>query len=364
MTNWVAIGLQCSTMQISRFLAVTLATAALASACSGSDTTDGTTDENGVAGGELSGTTITVYSGRGEDLIGEVLERFEDETGANLEVRYGDSAQMALQIDAEGDQSPADVFISQSPGAIGFLDEAGRLAPLDQATLDRVPADYRSSDGSWVGITGRVRVLVYNTDLVDEADLPTSVLDLTDPSYAGRVGVAPANGSFQDFVTAMRSAIGDDATAEWLAGMAANESPNYAKNSAILDAVTRGEIEMGLVNHYYLLAALDEDPSLPAANHSFAPGDLGSLLIVTGSAVIDTSDDAEAAETLIQFLLSEEAQRLSSDAEREYPLVPDVEPSAGLPPLSDLAGTTVDLDTLAGGLAGTQQLIDDSGITQ
>ncbi|MEZ5230414.1 MAG: iron ABC transporter substrate-binding protein [Acidimicrobiales bacterium] len=312
----------------------------------------------------MTGTTITVYSGRGEDLIGEVLAEFERETGATVEVRYGDSAQMALQIDAEGDQSPADVFISQSPGAVGFLDDAGRLSPLGEATLDRVPAEYRASDGNWVGITGRVRVLVYNTELVDPADLPASVLDLTDPSYAGRVGVAPSNGSFQDFVTAMRSELGDEATAEWLAGMAANNSPNYAKNSAILDAVARGEVEMGLVNHYYLFAALDEDPTIPAANHSFEAGDLGSLLIVTATGVVDTTDQPEAAEALIAFLLSDDAQRMSSDAEREYPLVPGVAPSEGLPPLADLVSSTFDLGTLADGLAGTQQLIDDSGITQ
>ncbi len=346
-------------MKMRRLLPLTLAAALVAGACSSSDSSGGD-----AADGELAGTTITVYSGRGEDLIGDVLARFEEETGATIEVRYGDSAQMALQIDTEGDQSPADVFISQSPGAVGYLDEAGRLAPLSDTTLDRVAEEFRATDGNWVGITARVRVLVYNTELVDEADLPTSVLDLTDPSYKGRVGVAPSNGSFQDFVTAMRSELGDEATGEWLAGMAANESPNYAKNSAILDAVARGEVEMGLVNHYYLMGALAEDPDIPAANHAFEAGDLGSLLIVTATGVVDTSDDPASAEALVQFLLTDEAQRMSSDAEKEYPLVAGVEPSAGLAPMSELVGLTVDLDTLAGGLAGTQQLIDDSGIAQ
>jgi iron(III) transport system substrate-binding protein len=315
-------------------------------------------------GGSLDGTTITVYSGRGEDLIAGVLEQFEEETGATVDVRYGDSAQLALQIDTEGDQSPADVFISQSPGAVGFLDEQGRLGALDDSTLERVEPEFRSTSSSWVGITARVRVLVYNTELVDPADLPDSVLELTNPEYKGKVGVAPSNGSFQDFVTAMRAELGDDATAEWLAGMAANESPNYAKNSAILDAVVRGEVEMGLVNHYYLLEALEEDPSLPAANHRFADGDLGSLLIVSTAAVVDTTDDDAASNALVAYLLSDDAQRLSSDAEKEYPLAIGVEPAEGLGPMDELIGISVDLNKLAEGLAGTQTLIDDSGIVR
>ncbi len=351
-----------STMGLRSLFAGALALALVAGACSGSDSADDS--ETPAGDGSLEGTTITVYSGRGEDLIADVLQRFEDETGATVEVRYGDSAQMALQIDTEGDRSPADVFISQSPGAVGYLDGQGRLASLGTSTLDRVAPEFRSSDGTWVGITARVRVLVYNTDLVDPADLPSSVLELTDPAYRGRVGVAPSNGSFQDFVTAMRSQLGDDATAEWLAGMAANESPNYAKNSAILDAVARGEIEMGLVNHYYLLEALEEDPGLPAANHRFEDGDLGSLLIVSAAAVVDSTDDAAAAEALVTFLLSDEAQRMSSDAEKEYPLVTGVEPAEGLAPMDELVGISVDLNTLAEGLSGTQKLIDDSGIVR
>ncbi len=347
-------------MQLRHLLPVSIAVALVVGACSDSEPT---TDAAAPVG-DLAGSTITVYSGRGEDLIGGELSRFEAETGATVEVRYGDSAQMALQIDTEGEKSPADVFISQSPGAVGYLDQQGRLAPLSETTLDRVAPEYRSSDGNWAGITARVRVLVYNTDLVDKADLPASVLDLTDPAYKGRVGVAPSNGSFQDFITGMRSELGDDATADWLAGMAANESPNYAKNSAILDAVARGEVEMGLVNHYYLFEALEEDPSLPVANHSFAAGDVGSLLIVSAAGVVDSSDDPTAAEALIAYLLSDESQRMSSDAEKEFPLVAGVEPSEGLPPMSDLVGLTIDLNTLAGGLAGTQQLIDDSGIVR
>jgi iron(III) transport system substrate-binding protein len=350
-------------MRAPRFLstlAVLTAMALLATACGDDDTDDG--DASGDR--PLEGTTIIVYSGRGEELIGPVFERFEAATGASVDVRYGGSAEMALLIDTEGEQSPADVFISQSPGAIGFLDENGRLAPLSDSVLERVPAEFRSDAGTWVGITGRVRVLVYNTDAVTEDELPASVLDLTDDAYAGRVGVAPSNGSFQDFITAMRAELGDEATLEWLQGLAAGDAPNYAKNSAILDAVARGEVHMGLVNHYYLAEALEEDPSLPAANHVFPDGDVGSLLIVSAAGVVDTSNDPESAEALIEYLLSDEAQELSASGEKEYPLVAGVAAPEGLEPLEDLAAVVVDLDVLAGGLSGTQDLIDESGIVQ
>jgi iron(III) transport system substrate-binding protein len=311
-----------------------------------------------------STSSITVYSGRGEDLIQPVFDLFEERTGISVNVRYGGSSEMALLIDTEGDRSPADVFISQSPGAVGFLEQQGRLVSLSEPTLSRVSEEFAASDGRWIGITGRVRVLVYNTDNVDPADLPSSVLDLVSSDFAGRVGVAPNNGSFQDFVTALRSQLGDDATLSWLEGMASNESPNYPKNSAIVDAVARGEVDMGLVNHYYLVEALEEDPSLPAANHVFPEGDLGSLLIVSAAAVLDSSDDPAAAESLIEFLLSDEAQELSANAEKEYPLVAGVAQPEGLVPLADLAAAVIDLNVLAGGLAGTQELIDQSDIRQ
>lgn len=316
------------------------------------------------ASDETSGGSLTVYSGRGEDLIGPVLDLFEDQTGITIDVRYGNSADMALQIDTEGERSPADIYIGQSPGAVGFLDQQGLLAELPADLLSRVDAAYQATSGNWVGITGRVRVLVYNTDLVDPADLPASVLELTNPEFAGRVAVAPSNGSFQDFVTGMRGMLGDDATADWLAGMAANGAPNYPKNGPIVDAVTRGEVDMGLVNHYYLLEFLEEDPSLPAANHVFGAGDIGSMLITSAAAIVGSSDNVDEAQQLIEFLLSAEAQTLSANGEKEYPLIAEVGAPAGLAPLADLASVTVDLNELADGLTGTQQLIENSGIIE
>ncbi len=219
---------------------------------------------------------LTIYSGRTESLVGPLLERFSDETGTAVDVRYGDTADLALLLAEEGDRTPADVFFSQSPGAAAYLDTEGLLGTLPQDVLDLVDARFHASDGHWVGVSGRQRVLVYNRDMVEQADLPDSVFDLTAPEYRGRVGLAPSNGSFQDFVTAMRTLEGEDRAAAWLRAMADNDSPTYANNNAIVEAVGRGEIPMGLVNHYYNERFLAEDPSLPSRNHTLSDGDIGT----------------------------------------------------------------------------------------
>jgi iron(III) transport system substrate-binding protein len=175
------------------------------------------------AGCSSSRDAMTIYSGRTQNLIGPLLEQFNKETGIAIDVKYGDSAELALLLDEEGERTPADIFLSQSPGATGFLAGKGRLGQLEAAVLDKVDERFRNADGRWVGISGRQRVLVYNSEQVAEADLPDSVLELTDERFAGKVAVAPSNGSFQDFVTAMRQLEGEEATAAWLKAMAANE---------------------------------------------------------------------------------------------------------------------------------------------
>ncbi|MDH3607039.1 MAG: iron ABC transporter substrate-binding protein [Acidimicrobiia bacterium] len=309
-----------------------------------------------------AGDPLTVYSGRSEELIGPLLEDFTEDTGIPVEVRYGGSADLALLIDQEGERSPADVFISQSPGAIGFLAEREHLAPIAAETLELVEPSFRNADGRWIGLSGRVRVLVYNTDLVDAAELPASVFELTDPAYEGRVALAPANGSFQDFVTAMRQVQGDDATLGWLEGMAANNSPEYANNSSIVQAVARGEAPMGLVNHYYNFRALAEDPGLPSQNHYFAGEDLGGLVIVTAAGILHASTSQDDANTLLEYLLGESAQQFLSEETFEYPLAMGATPWEGLPPLNDIGGATLDFDSLGGGLERTKELIDASGL--
>jgi iron(III) transport system substrate-binding protein len=311
--------------------------------------------------GAAAGERLTIYSGRGESLVGPVLQAFNDETGIGVDVRYGDSAELALLIDEEGDNTPADVFYSQTPGATGFLAANGRLAELPGDVLALVDERWRGTDGQWVGVTGRQRVLVYNADVVDEADLPASVLDINDEPYRGRVAVAPSNGSFQDFVTALRQTEGDAVAREWLAGLASAGAPVYANNNAIVEAVARGEVDMGLVNHYYNYRFLEEDPGLPSRNHVFEGADVGALLIDSTAAITAVSDNP-AARRLIEYLLSDDAQRFYADETKEYPLARGVQPADDVPPLDLSAVPSVDISELGDGLQQTLELIRDSGL--
>ena len=337
-----------------RPLVALLAAVALGLGACGSDADSG--------GADASAPQLTIYSGRSEELVGPVIAQFEGETGIDVEVRYGDTAQLAGAILEEGDNSPADVFFAQDAGALGALSDAGRFRPLDPVLVDRVDPQFRSVDGEWVGVSGRARVAVYNTSLRSEDDLPASVLDLTNPRWGGgKIGWAPTNGSFQAFVTAMRVALGEDGARAWLEGIKANEPKVYENNIAIVEAAGAGEIELGLVNHYYLYRFLAEDPAFPAANHLFPNGDLGSLVNVAGVGILDTADHTEAAQQLVEFLLAEPAQQYFSEETFEIPLVDGVEADPTLPDLESLKQPDINLNGLAD-LQGTLDLLTDVGV--
>lgn len=303
---------------------------------------------------------LVIYSGRSEDLVGPILEGFSRTTGIAVEVRYGDTAELAAALLNEGDASPADVFLAQDAGALGAVAAAGAFSALPDAVLDVVDPAYRATDGTWVGVTGRVRVLAYDTRAVAPDDLPTSVTELTDPRWSGLVGWAPTNGSFQAFVTALRVTAGEDAARTWLEGMLANGVQPYEKNTAIVEALARGEIALGLTNHYYVLRVLAEDPSAPVANH-YLPGDVGGLVNVSGVGVLASSARPAAALRLVEHLLSVSAQTTFAQrpGEAEFPLRAGVE-APGLPDLATLAPPAIDLSRLED-LRGTLALLEEVG---
>jgi iron(III) transport system substrate-binding protein len=327
----------------------TLAVALALAACGG--------DDDRSAGG---GDTLTVYSGRDRDLVEPIIERFRRESGADVRVRYSDSSDAAATLIEEGDATPADVFLSQDAGALGAVQSRGLLAPLPQAILGAVDARFRSPQGRWVGVTARARTVAYAPD-VPRADLPASVLDLVEPRYRDRVAWAPTNPSFQSFVTGLRVLRGDDAARRWLEGMQANGVRAYPNNIAIRDAIARGEIDLGLINHYYVAEAIaQEGTDYPVRLHFPAGGDPGSLINVSGAAVLAGSDRAPQAQRFIRFLLSETAQRYFADETKEYPLAAGVRADAALRPLGAIEAPPIDLADLAD-LQGTVRLLQETG---
>ena len=305
---------------------------------------------------------LVVYSGRSPELIGPLLDRFAEERGIAVAVRYGGTAQLATLLIEEGDQTPADVYIAQDAGALGAVQARGLLAPLDAALLELVDAAFRSREGAWVGLSGRVRVVIYNTQAVDPAELPASILDFAGEEWAGRVGWAPQNGSFQAWVTALRLTLGEAEARAWLEAMVANDPAELPNNVLIVDAVGRGEIDVGFVNHYYLrrfLAELGE--GFPARNHYTAAGDVGTLVNVAGAGVLAASERREDAQELIAFLLSPEAQRHLAEVNAEYPLLPGVPSSSDLPTIAELQPLDVDLSRLED-LEGTLELLRAAGV--
>lgn len=307
--------------------------------------------------------SLTIYSGRDEELVGPLLEQFTEQTGIEIEVAYDGSTETALKLAEEGDESPADIFLSQAPGPLGFLDNQDRFTKLPSELLDQVAPEFRAADGEWIGVSGRVRVLAYNPEVVDPAELPASILDLLKPEYAGRVGLAPTNASFQDFISFMRAELGDDGTRQFLEGLAANGARTYSGNSGVVEAIDRGEIDFGLVNHYYVYELGAQNPNLSVANHFFPDSDVGSLVMVSGVAVLDTADDQELAQQFVEFLLSAGAQQYLADTTYELPLAGGIAPPADLPSVTELGGATADFERLGESFSTTQQLIEEAGLT-
>ena len=343
---------------MTKWIGLLLAVLALAG-CGGDD------GESAGTGETTASDTLTVYSGREEEIVAPLFERFEEETGIDVEVRYADSAELAATIAEEGDNSPADVFFAQDPGSLGSVDD--QLAELPQSVLDRVDEEFRDRDGRWVGTSGRARVIVFNTDELSAAEVPDSVFDLTDPKWKGRIGVAPTNASFQAFVTAMRLDVGDDRTKEWLEALKENDPKFYEKNTPIVEAVAAGEIEVGLVNHYYLYLVKEEQPDAPIENKYLPGDDPGALVSVAGAGILDGAEHADAAERFVEFLLADEQQRFYTEEaeEAEIPLVAGIEPKEGVPTLDELAGRgpDVDLSSFGGELEKTLELLNETGYT-
>ncbi|HEX2085087.1 MAG TPA: iron ABC transporter substrate-binding protein [Solirubrobacteraceae bacterium] len=305
--------------------------------------------------------SLVLYSGRNQDLVGDLLQRYQDDTGAKLEIRYGDSADLAATLLEEGEATKADVFLSQDGGALGALQQEGRLAPLPRTVLDAVEPRFRSEQGRWVGLTGRARVIAYDKRELKPADLPKSVFDVPVEKWKGRVGWAPTNPSFESFVTAMRKLHGEDRARRWLEAMVANDTKTYTNNIAVRDAIANGEIDIGLINHYYVAEAVAEEGEDYPVGVFFPPGgDVGALVNVSGAAILTGTEQDEEALKLIEYLLSRPAQEYFAGVTKEYPLAAGVEPDPALRPFDAIQAPDIDLADLAG-LQDTVKLLQETG---
>lgn len=331
---------------------------ALGAACGDDDdsTSSTTTPSDPV---DLSGETITLYSGRDEELVAPIIQRFTEETGIKVEVRYGDSAEMGAQLLEEGEDTPADVFYSQEVGAVGVLAEAGLLAELPAEVISSVDERFRPGDGNeWVGITGRSRVIVYNPDLIDA---PAGVEELVEPRYAGKVAIVPGNAGFQAFITGFRASQGEEAARKWLEAMIANDViTNIESNGDVLEAVESGQVPIGLINHYYW-ARDERQPNMTSRLVFPAGDDPGGLVNATAAAITKGSAENPAAAALIEFLLSEEGQTTFVEETYEYPVVDGIADPVGIPTLDELEGPDLDLTELES-LEATQALLTELGL--
>ena len=303
---------------------------------------------------------LTIYSGRSDEFIAPFFADWQASTGIKLNVRYGDSAELSAQILEEGNNSPADLFLSQDAGSLGAISQAGLFTTLPNEVAANIPAKFVAADRQWVGVTGRARVFAYAPDRVKT--LPTSVTDLVKPIYKNQIGIAPKNSSFQAFITALIENKVSSFAQTWLEGLQANGVKIYLKNSAIVEAIDKGEISLGLVNHYYTWEVSEALGRLiNVKNGFFAPGDLGNLINVSGAGVLKTSAKQKAAQDLINYLTSSAAQQKFVTDTHEYSLIEGATPPDEVPALDAIGAPSIDLKTLSN-IKATQDLLIQVGL--
>jgi iron(III) transport system substrate-binding protein len=302
-----------------------MAAAALALSACGSSATRG-------------GAMITLYNGQHEQTTAALVAAFEKQTAIKVDVRTGDEAELGNQIMQEGSSSPADVFYTENTPVLEALRERGLLASVAPSTLAAVPSRYDSAQGDWVGVSARVSVLVYNTSEISASQLPSSILELAQPKWKGKLGFAPSETDFQPLITSIVKSDGMAAAERWLKGLQAN-GKTYPDNETVVAQVNNGESAVGLINHYYWFRLRAEigTSAMHSALHYYAAGDPGDLVNVSGAAVLRSSRHQAAAQKLLAFLVGHAGQEtIAHSHSYEYPLRPGVAPAPGLRPFADL----------------------------
>jgi iron(III) transport system substrate-binding protein len=300
-----------------------------------------------------SATTITLYNGQHEQTTAKLVAGFEKQTGIKVKIRSDDEDVLGNQILQEGSSSPADVFYTENTPVLEDLQEKGMLAPLPTATLAAVPRKYSSPQGDWVGVSARASVLVYNTSLVKPSELPSSILELAQPRWKGKVGFAPSETDFQPLITSISKLDGVAAAEKWLQGLQA-DGKVYPDNETVVAQVNNGESAVGLINHYYWYRLRDEvgQSGMHSALHYYAPHDPGYLIDVSGAAVLKSSANQAAAQKFVAFLVSRAGQEIIAHSQSyEYPLGSGVQTAQPLKPFDQLQPAPVTIPDLGNGSA-------------
>lgn len=313
--------------------------------------------------GGTADNTVTLYTDRGSQEIGNLFEDYAKANNISVRVRIGSTGELTALLLEEGDKSPADLIYIESGGALGLLAERGMLSKLPSSVLDKVDAKFKAPGGEWVGVTGRIRTVVYNTSRINpDVDLPKDILGFTDTKWKGRIAWAPAHGETQGFITALRITMGEAATEQWLKGIQANSPRVYGNNIAITQGVASGEADVGFVNHYYVHRFIAErGESFRARNYYFKDGAPGSFVDISGAAILASSNDKALAEKLITYLTGPEAQKYYAEKVFEFPVAENEFQPAGVPPLSTLQPPSIDLSKLTD-TQGTVQLMRRAGV--
>jgi iron(III) transport system substrate-binding protein len=291
---------------------------------------------------------LLIYNAQHESLTKEWVDAFTKETGIKVTYRQGGDTELGNQLVAEGGASPADVFLTENSPAMAAVEKAGLFADLDSATLDQVPAQYRPATGKWTGVAARSTVFVYNTSRLQPDQLPKSMLDLQQPQWKGRWGGAPAKADFQAIVSALLQLEGEQVTAQWLAGMKTN-AVIYNDNIATMKAVNAGEVDGGIIYHYYWFRdqAKTKEGSGNTALHYFKNEDPGAFISLSGGGVLASSNKKDEAQQFIKFVTGKTGQEvLEKGTSFEYPVASNVPANPALPPLDSLQAPTVDPSTL------------------
>lgn len=293
---------------------------------------------------------LLIYNAQHESLTKEWIDAFTKETGIKVTYRQGGDTELGNQIIAEGASSPADVFLTENSPAMAAVEKAGLFADVDQATIAQVPAQYRPATNKWTGVAARTTVFAYNTTRLTEAQLPRSIMDLQLPEWKGRWGAPPVKPDFQAIVAAMLQLTGEPATTAWLEGMKAN-AEIFSDNIATLRAVNDGQVDGGIIYHYYWFRDQAETKEISGntALHYFKNEDPGAFVSISGGGILDSSKKKDDAQRFLTFITGKAGQEvLENGTSFEYPVASDVPANKALVPLDQLQAPAVnpsDLDS-------------------